>query len=94
MVYLPQRQLPFVNLMNEIYRVLKPGGIFFSSTPIYPYGSAFRDPTHINILTDETFSLYFDDQHRWAQMYGFNGAFKILDQVRIEPSLVAVLQKI
>jgi len=93
-VYLPQRQLPFVNLMNEIYRVLKPGGIFFSSTPIYPYGAAFRDPTHINILTDETFSLYFDDQLRWAKMYGFNGAFKILDQVRIEPSLVAVLQKI
>jgi SAM-dependent methyltransferase len=93
-VYLPERKLPFVELMNEIYRVLKPGGIFLSRTPIYPYGSAFRDPTHINILTDETFSLYFDDQHRWAQIYGFHGAFKVLEQVRIEPSLVAVLQKV
>jgi len=93
-VYLPERRLPFVNLMNEIYRVLKPGGIFFSSTPIYPYGAAFRDPTHVNILTDETFGLYFDDRHRWAQMYGFNGSFKVLEQVRVEPSLVAVLQKI
>lgn len=93
-VYLPERKLPFVDLMNEIYRVLKPGGIFFSSTPIYPYGAAFRDPTHINILTDETFSLYFDDQHRWAEMYGFKGSFKVLEQVRIEPSLVAVLQKV
>ena len=93
-VYLPERRLPFVNLMNEIYRVLKPGGIFLSSTPIYPYGAAFRDPTHINILTDETFSLYFDDQYRWAQMYGFSGAFKVLEQVSIQPSLVAVLQKV
>jgi SAM-dependent methyltransferase len=93
-VYLPERKLPFVNLMNEIYRVLKPGGIFLSSTPIYPHGSAFRDPTHINILTDETFSLYFDDQHRWAQIYGFQGVFKVLEQARIEPSLVAVLQKV
>ena len=93
-VYLPERRLPFVNLMNEIYRVLKPGGIFLSSTPIYPYGAAFRDPTHINILTDETFSLYFDDQHRWAEIYGFGGCFKVLEQVRIQPSLVAVLQKV
>ena len=93
-VYLPERRLPFASLMNEIYRVLKPGGIFLSSTPIYPYGAAFRDPTHINILTDETFSLYFDDQHRWAQIYGFKGTFKVLEQARIEPSLVAVLQKV
>jgi len=35
-----------------------------------------------------------DDQHRWAQIYGFEGVFKILYQARIEPSLVAVLQKI
>ncbi len=93
-VYLPERRLPFIHLMNEIYRVLKPGGIFLSSTPIYPYGAAFRDPTHINFLTDETFSLYFDDQHHWAQMYGFNGTFRVLEQVCIQPSLVAVLQKV
>ena len=93
-IYLPERRLPFVNLMNEIYRVLKPGGIFLSSTPIYPYGAPFRDPTHINFLTDETFTLYFDDRYRWAQMYGFNGSFKVLEQVCIQPSLVAVLQKV
>ena len=36
LIYLPQRRLPFIELMNEIWRTLKPGGIFFSHTPIYP----------------------------------------------------------
>jgi SAM-dependent methyltransferase len=93
-VYLPERRLPFVELMNEVHRVLKPQGIFFSHTPIYPYASVFRDPTHVNIMTVETFPLYFDDQYRWASIYGFRGAFKILEQVIKPPHLISLLQKV
>ena len=28
--------LPFINLMNEIYRVLKPNGLLYAVTPAYP----------------------------------------------------------
>ncbi len=46
---------PFLELMNDVHRVLiKPGGLFFSSTPSYPWPMAFADPTHVNIMTEET----------------------------------------
>lgn len=94
LIYMPHRRLPFIELMNEIWRTLKPGGIFFSHTPIYPYASAFRDPTHVNILTVETFPLYFDDDYKWGSIYGFSGQFKILEQVIKEPHLISILQKV
>lgn len=35
-LYSPSRSFPFINLMSEIFRCLKPGGYFFSHTPAYP----------------------------------------------------------
>ncbi|NTU53787.1 MAG: class I SAM-dependent methyltransferase [Chlorobiaceae bacterium] len=92
-IYLPERRLPFVELMNEIWRVLKPGGIFFSCTPAYPFPPAFQDPTHVNVLTEETFKLYFDDQRRWGAMYGFTGSFQVVEQYINGQNLVSVLKK-
>lgn len=91
--YVPERRLPFVELMNEIYRVLKDDGIFMSQTPIYPFGTSFRDPTHVNFITDEVFSLYFDNQNRIASMYGFNGSFQVLGQYRMGTHLISFLKK-
>jgi glycosyltransferase involved in cell wall biosynthesis len=93
-LYAPQRRNAFVELMNEVYRVLKPGGLFLSHTPAYPHGVAFRDPTHVNIITEETLPQYFDDRTRWASIYGFRGAFRVLSQRWSGPHLVAVLQKV
>jgi SAM-dependent methyltransferase len=92
-IYTPQRRFPFVALMNEIWRTLKPNGIFLSHTPIYPYSAAFRDPTHVNILSHDTFTLYFDNKIKWAGMYGFAGSFEVLHQGLIAPHLVSVLRK-
>ena len=93
-LYSPQRRNSFVELMNEIYRVLKLDGLFLSLTPAYPYTPAFRDPTHVNIITEDTFSLYFDDQKRWASAYGFNGAFKISFQEWRGAHLLTVMRKV
>jgi hypothetical protein len=79
--------------MNEIWRALKPNGYFLSYTPIYPYSEAFRDPTHVNILTHETMSLYFDDKNQFAKMYGFKGSFIVVGQYINEPHLICILQK-
>ncbi|MBS0354538.1 MAG: methyltransferase domain-containing protein [Proteobacteria bacterium] len=94
LIYAPARRNSFIELMNEVYRVLKVGGLFLSLTPAYPNGVAFRDPTHVNIITDETFPLYFDDVNRWAATYGFKGAFNIRIQEWRGPHLLTVMQKV
>jgi SAM-dependent methyltransferase len=93
-VYLPERRFSFIQLMNEIHRTLKPGGIFLSRTPFYPISSVFTDPTHVNVITADTFPMYFDDKHTWAKMYGFKGGFRLNFQAVNDTHLVTVLQKL
>lgn len=95
-IYNPGRRFCFVELMNEIYRVLKPGGVFLSFTPAFPKAAAWRDPTHVNIITEETFPLYFDNLNRLASVYGFSGHFKIEDQKWHENNLhlVTLMRKV
>ncbi len=73
---------PFVNLMNEIHRVLVPGGRLLALTPAFPHVSAFTDPTHVNFITADTHQ-YFVGHQRSGAMYGFTGAFDVI-QVRRE----------
>lgn len=94
LAYVPHRRNCFIEVMNEIWRVLKVNGIFLSMTPAYPKAEAFRDPTHINIITEETFPLYFDDENRWAAIYGFKGAFKITRQEWQGPNLLTMMRKV
>jgi SAM-dependent methyltransferase len=70
---------PFVDLMQEIYRVLRPNGIFYAVTPGYPSNAAFQDPTHINFITLETLAYFSGDSvHAENLGYGFNGKFDVL----------------
>lgn len=92
-IYTPNRHFPFVELMNEVWRTLKPNGYFLSHTPVYPYSEIYRDPTHVNVITHETFTAYFDDVNRGADMYGFKGSFKVVGQYINEPHLISILQK-
>lgn len=71
-------QFPFVNLMSEIFRVLKPGGYFYAVTPMYPSSSAFTDPTHVNVMTLQTVSYFGGANHAKQLGYGFEGGFEII----------------
>ena len=83
---------PFVALMNEIYRILRWNGLFLALTPAYPEAIAFRDPTHVNIITDETFPLYFCQPKTLARMYGFRGSFLMEHQSWKEGKLLTILR--
>ena len=67
-------RLPFVELMDEVWRVLKPGGLLYASTPVFPSETSLVDPTHVNYLTARTHE-YFCAPQRRASIYGFKGAF-------------------
>ena len=69
-------RLPFIELMNEIWRVLKkPGGRLYAVTPAWPRAEAFVDPTHVNVITDRT-HRYFTEPELGASIYGFSGRFR------------------
>ena len=78
-------RFPFVELMNEVWRVLAPGGLFYASTPAYPHAAAFQDPTHVNIITIETHK-YFTRPETLGRMYGFVGDFEASRVVRVRPA--------
>jgi len=77
-------RFPFVELMNEVWRVLKPGGLFYASTPCVPHPTAFQDPTHVNFITDRTHT-YFTRPELMAGMYGFRGDFSVVRVLRLRP---------
>ncbi len=85
-------KFPFIELMQEIWRVSKPGGRFYALTPAYPAPESFQDPTHVNFITEMTHTYFCgDDPH--AARYGFTGEFKSIRSSRVvvkdayEPSL-------
>jgi SAM-dependent methyltransferase len=89
---------PFVLVMNEIYRVLSPGGYFLSYTPAFPFKEAFQDPTHVNIITEDTFPFYFSsgltgERPGYGWLYGFDNYFHVVDQAWHGFRLVSLLRK-
>jgi SAM-dependent methyltransferase len=68
-------RLPFVELMDEIWRVLVPGGLLYAQTPVTPHDVSFSDPTHVNPVGRVTVR-YFVRPWLHARMYGFRGEFE------------------
>ena len=93
-------RLPFVELMNEVWRVLrKPGGRFYAVTPAWPRAEAFVDPTHVNVVTERT-HRYFTEPELGAAIYGFRGRFRelrvrwIRKRVPYEPPAPGLVQRL
>ena len=77
--------------MSEIYRVLNTDGLFLSVTPAWPFPDAFKDPTHVNFITYDTFPAYFCGNNNGR--YGFRGNFKLIKQGWLGYKLVSLLKK-
>lgn len=63
---------PFLEFMDEVWRILRPGGEFAISCP-HGFSSGFlQDPTHCNPINEATWA-YFDPEEPRTQglLYGF-----------------------
>jgi len=72
---------PFIHVMNEIYRVIKPGGILYAITTGYSRNEAFVDPTSVDFITKKTHTYFLSPKYK-ARMCGFQGKFKIVRKVK------------
>jgi hypothetical protein len=68
---------PVIEVMNEVWRILKPGGTFTSFTPCYPALEVHQDPTHLSVWTLESMQ-YFCGKYPIARIYGVRTNFEIL----------------
>jgi SAM-dependent methyltransferase len=55
-------QFGFINFMNEVWRIMKPGGEFAVSCPHGRSSGYLQDPTHCNMLNEATWA-YFAPEH-------------------------------
>lgn len=54
--------MQFINIMNEAWRVLRPGGVFKIVAPHFPSSPNFyRDPTHCRMLNEYSFEIFYHD---------------------------------
>jgi hypothetical protein len=57
-----------IDLVNEIWRIMKPGGQLQLSSPYYASFGATQDPTHYTCPNEATFT-YFDPKYPMYSIY-------------------------
>ena len=60
-----------IKVMEELYRISKPGGIIIIKVPYFRSRYAFIDPTHKHYFTVDSFS-YFDPNHVHHALYNYS----------------------
>jgi len=76
-----ERRQPFIEIMNEIWRVLKTRGQTFFATPAYLHPEVFQDPQHVNTLTTETIQYFAGCHLSSTKCNGFKGNFEIVQHL-------------
>lgn len=58
----------FMRFMDEVWRILKPGGKIMGAFPYAGSGGYWQDPTHCNGISEVTFA-YFDPLYAGGHLY-------------------------
>jgi len=66
-----------IPLMNEIYRILKPGGIFKIRVPHSGSKEAFQDPTHVRFFNENSWQYFTKEVSQAFPGYGIKTDFVI-----------------
>lgn len=83
---------PIIQLFNEVWRILKPGGVFTSRTPCYPNVEIHQDPTHLSVWTLKSMD-YFCGKYPVAFVYGVKARFEMVENKMDRFYLYAELRK-
>lgn len=72
-----------IHTMNEMWRVLRPGGVVRIDVPTTDGPGAWQDPTHVSFWNANSF-FYFEDgnphRERFGKDYGIKARFKIINK--------------
>lgn len=87
-----------IQTMNELWRVLRPGGEVDIAVPTTDGPGAFQDPTHVSFWNRRSF-LYYEAgnpyRERFAKQYGIIARFRVIrehvEQTLDGPRLCIVL---
>lgn len=72
-----------IGVIEEIWRVLKSGGIFESFTPDAENGQgAFQDPTHLSFWVENSWLYYSHSAYR--KLHNIKANFQITEMNRVE----------
>lgn len=83
-----------INTMNNIHRILKPGGIVITATPSTDGRGAFADPTHCSFWNELSFKYYTDTkfcQYIWPQC---RARFQTMRRLTHKPSQLSKAEDI
>lgn len=68
-----------INVFDEVYRVLKIGGVFETFTPHMPhYHEMYRDPTHVSVWTEQSWEYWAGSLTGLMRHYGYKAEFNII----------------
>lgn len=91
-------KFPRIILLNDIWRILKPGGVFESKTPYFaetnPHFAWAQDPTHTDVPWTTESWKYFSDDPEWEKyqkIYGINARFHIEEMEEIDNVFLKVI---
>lgn len=66
-----------IHIISEIWRILKPGGLFYAYTPSTDGRGAYQDPTHYSFWNENSFKYYVLDAYR--EQYNLIPKFEVLE---------------
>lgn len=82
-----RHRLGRIHFMNELHRVLVPGGEALIETPNAANGVGFfQDPTHVSPWCLSTFKYFEDNTHAWKRLsaaYGITARFQVLELYQV-----------